>query len=343
MSDVLTNRIERMTRFVKRMNEVERDLSSPYVRPKDAATLILVDRAGRVPMVLLGKRHHGHKFMPGKFVFPGGRVDPADRHMPAARPLDPSTEAHLMKRLQRPSAEKARAFALAAIRETFEETGLLLGVRGHATAKVPRGPWTAFAEANILPDLGALHFIGRAITPPGRPRRFDARFFTMDASAIAHRIDGVIGPEAELVELVWMPLADAKALDMPAVTGVMLEELDARIADGFAHDLPVPFYSMPRALTLARRRLGCARINAIEARHGEGHHHQSEAGFQRRHRFLLRDAQELAHHDRQAGEEEIRSGRQEARRIPRVQDQVRARGSERAAHACPILRNLAVN
>ena len=246
MSDVLADRIERMERFVKRMNEVERDLSSPYVRPKDAATLILVDRAGRVPKVLLGKRHHGHKFMPGKFVFPGGRVDPADRRMPVARPLDPATEAHLMKRLQRPSAAKARAFALAAIRETFEETGLLLGVRERAMAKVPRGPWTAFAEADILPDLGALHFIGRAITPPGRPRRFDARFFTMDASAIAHRIEGVTGPDAELVELVWMPLADAKALDMPAVTGVMMEELDARIADGFGHDLPVPFYSMPR-------------------------------------------------------------------------------------------------
>ncbi|MBV8288487.1 MAG: NUDIX hydrolase [Hyphomicrobiales bacterium] len=246
MSDVLAERIARMERFVKRMNEVERDLTSPYVRPKDAATLILVDRGGRVPKVLLGKRHHGHKFMPGKFVFPGGRVDPADRHMPVARPLDPSTEAHLMKRLQRPSAAKTRAFALAAIRETFEETGLLLGVHGQATAKVPHGPWTAFAAANVLPDLGALHFIGRAITPPGRPRRFDARFFTMDASAIAQRVDGVIGPDAELVELVWMPLADAKALDMPAVTGVMLEELDARIADGFAHELPVPFYSMPR-------------------------------------------------------------------------------------------------
>jgi 8-oxo-dGTP pyrophosphatase MutT (NUDIX family) len=130
MSDVLADRIERMERFVKRMNEVERDLTSPYVRPKDAATLILVDRDGRVPKVLLGKRHHGHKFMPGKFVFPGGRVDPADRHMPVARPLDPSTEAHLMKRLQRPSAARARAFALAAIRETFEETGLRVDLTG---------------------------------------------------------------------------------------------------------------------------------------------------------------------------------------------------------------------
>ena len=245
MSEVVAERLERMARFVKRMNEVERDLSSPYVRPKDAATLILVDRAGSVPKVLLGKRHHGHKFMPGKFVFPGGRVDPADQRMPVAQELDPHTQAHLMKRLQRPSVAKARALALAAIRETFEETGLALGVRGEPESKVPRGPWSDFAAAKILPDLGALHFIGRAITPPGRPRRFDARFFTMDASAIAHRIEGVTGPEAELVELVWMPLAQAKELDMPAVTGVMLEELDARIADGFAHELPVPFYSMP--------------------------------------------------------------------------------------------------
>jgi 8-oxo-dGTP pyrophosphatase MutT (NUDIX family) len=246
MSNVYADRLERMNRFVKRMNEVERDLTAPYVRPKDAATLILVDRSGGVPKVLLGKRHQRHKFMPGKFVFPGGRVAPADRRMPVARPLDPHAQAHLMKRLQRASAAKAQAFALAAIRETFEETGLLLGVRAEQTVMVPRGPWNAFAEAKVLPDLSALHFIGRAITPPGRSRRFDARFFTMDASAIAHRIEGVTGPDAELVELVWMPLAEAKQLDMPAVTGVMLEELDVRIADGFGHDLPVPIYSMPR-------------------------------------------------------------------------------------------------
>src|SRR5262245_22699235 len=159
MRDVQADRLERMNRFVKRMNEVERDLTSPYVRPKDAATLILVDRSGPVPKVLLGKRHLRHKFMPGRYVFPGGRVDPADRLMPVARPLDPHAEAHLMKRLQRPSVAKAQAFALAAIRETFEETGLLLGVRSDDVGKVssgpriPSGPWSGFADANILPDL----------------------------------------------------------------------------------------------------------------------------------------------------------------------------------------------
>ena len=238
--------IDRMNRFVERMNEMERDLTAPYVVPKDAATLILVDRTGRVPKVLLGKRHARHKFMPGKFVFPGGRVDPADGRMPVARSLNPEAQANLMKHVSRPSPRRAQALALAAVRETFEETGLILGTPVPDIPTVPKGPWTAFAQAKILPDLADLHFIGRAITPPGRVRRFDARFFTLDASAIAQRIEGMTGPDAELVELVWLPLTQVKELDMSAVTGVMLEELDARIADGFGHDLPVPFYRMPR-------------------------------------------------------------------------------------------------
>jgi 8-oxo-dGTP pyrophosphatase MutT (NUDIX family) len=244
--DKHTDHLDRMNRFVAKMNAVDRDLTSPYVRPKDAATLILVDRSGKAPKVLLGKRHASHKFMPGRYVFPGGRVDPGDGLMPVARPLDPQAEAALMKRMQRPSATRARAFALAAIRETFEETGLLLGVPAETPPAVPEGPWTAYAAAKFLPDLSVLRFIGRAITPPGRNRRFDARFFTADANAIAHRVEGITGPDAELVELVWMPLGEAQQLDMPAVTGVMLEELSARIADGFGHDLPVPFYQHPR-------------------------------------------------------------------------------------------------
>jgi len=246
MSDRRAEQIERMKQTIQRMNEVERDLTHPYVRPKDAATLILVDRSGSNPKVLLGKRHAKHKFMPGRYVFPGGRVDPVDRLMPVAKPLHEQMEQQLMKKLQRPSLAKARAFALAAVRETFEETGLMLGIRQNSAGKVPQGAWTAFAEAGLLPDLSTLRFIGRAITPPGRNRRFDARFFTADVTAVAHRIEGVTGPDAELVDLVWMTLDEAKQLDMPAVTGVMLEELDVRIAEGFGHDLPVPLYQHPR-------------------------------------------------------------------------------------------------
>jgi 8-oxo-dGTP pyrophosphatase MutT (NUDIX family) len=244
MNDTTDDRISRMNEFMRRMNALEAGSAHKPIRPKDAATLILIDRAGAVPKVLLGKRHARHKFMPGKFVFPGGGVDPSDKRMPVARPLDPHAENRLMTRFHKASPVRARALALAAIRETCEETGLLLGTRAEATNAISDGPWSLFAQNKILPDLGAIHFVGRAITPPGRPRRFDARFFTMDASAIAHRISGITGPDAELTELVWMPLTEAKQFDMPAVTAVMLEELDARIAAGLGHDLPVPFYRM---------------------------------------------------------------------------------------------------
>jgi 8-oxo-dGTP pyrophosphatase MutT (NUDIX family) len=218
-------------------------LTLPNLRPRDAAALILIDRSGPLPKVLFGRRHQGHKFMPGKFVFPGGRLEPTDRRMQTARPLDPRIERQLMRAVARPSGRHARALTLAAIRETCEETGLLLGQSAREVA-APEGAWAAFADARVLPDLGAIHFVARAITPPRRTRRFDTRFFAADADAIAHRIEGVIGPDTELVELVWVPLADARALDLAAITAVVLQELAARIAAGLAHDLPVPFYRM---------------------------------------------------------------------------------------------------
>ena len=144
---------------------------------------------------------------------------------------------------QRPSAAKAQGLALAAIRETFEETGLLLGTRRDSAPAAPAGPWTAFAEANIHPDLSTVHFIARAITPPRRKRRYDTRFFTADATAIAHKIEGKVGPDAELVELVWLPLDGIKGkIELLAITEIVLQDLHKQIEAGFSHDLPVPFY-----------------------------------------------------------------------------------------------------
>ena len=216
----------------------------PNVTPRDAATLILLDRSGKVPKVLMGKRHHGHVFLPSKFVFPGGGIDPLDRKMSVAVPLNPVAEAKLMAKVKRPTRTYAQALALAAIRETFEETGILLGKKADAAPNAPGGPWTEFAKHLVSPDLSSVHFICRAITPPRRARRYDTRFFTADVSAIAHKIDGVIGPETELTELIWQPLADIKRLDLLAITEIALEDLHARIEAGFGHDLPVPFYRM---------------------------------------------------------------------------------------------------
>jgi 8-oxo-dGTP pyrophosphatase MutT (NUDIX family) len=226
----------------------------PGVAIKDAAAMLVIDRTGPAAKVLLGRRHHGHKFMPGKYVFPGGRVEPADRRMSAATPLDARVMARLMVEVRNPSPRKSRGFALAAIRETFEETGLVLGTsRGTATGGARRPPspeWAKFAASGVAPDLAALHFIARAITPPGRPRRFDTRFFAVDAEAIAARIEGVVGPDTELVELVWLPIEDTLKLDMPGITMAVLEELKIRTAGGFTHDLPVPFYRIRRGKRL---------------------------------------------------------------------------------------------
>jgi 8-oxo-dGTP pyrophosphatase MutT (NUDIX family) len=225
-----------------RMTKSERDQTSPDSVPRDAATLMLIDRSGPDPKVLLGRRHASHKFMPGKFVFPGGRIETADAQMSAASELHPVTARKIETRPRDADVPAPRAFPLAAIRETFEETGLMLGVKGASSA--PNVEWAAFSQANVLPDLTHVHFIARAITPPRRPKRFDTRFFTADAQAVVHRVEGVVGPDSELVELVWIPIKEAKTLDMPTITGIVLEELEARVKAGMGHELPVPFYFM---------------------------------------------------------------------------------------------------
>ncbi len=215
----------------------------PNLTPKDASTLILLDRSGPSPKVLMGKRHQRHTFLPGAFVFPGGSADPDDRRMPVAAPLDPRAEKKLMQHVRRPSVQMARGLALAAIRETFEETGLLLGQKRDSSPAAPKGPWQAFAETGIQPDLSSMHFIARAITPPRRKRRYDTRFFTADVSAIAHKIDGKVGADFELTELVWLPLAGIKEkIELLAISEIVLLDLQRQIEAGFSHDLPVPFY-----------------------------------------------------------------------------------------------------
>jgi 8-oxo-dGTP pyrophosphatase MutT (NUDIX family) len=238
-SGTVADRAERLTRTI-------RDQSSPNLRPRDSATLILIDRSGAVPKVLLGRRHERHRFLPGKFVFPGGRVEIKDRLMPTAAPLHARDSERLMRRVKRPSIAKAAAFALAAIRETYEETGLMLGAPSPTAFPAPAEAWEPFAKAGIIPDLSVVHFIGRAITPPGRPRRFDSRFFAADFTAVVRHDEGFVGADSELVEVVWMPIADARQLDIPGITAIVLEELQDRIATGMSHDHPVPLYRMLR-------------------------------------------------------------------------------------------------
>lgn len=172
-------------------------------RPRDAATLILV-RGGCE--LMMGQRSKGHVFMPDKWVFPGGRVDPGDARAKAARELSSETEALLkLGGAKRPP----RAYALAAARETQEEAGLILGgAQG--------------------PDLSKLSFIARAITPPYRPRRFDARFFMADAEAVGAHDEPT--PGEELLHTKWFSLDEAEKLDLPSITRFVLKEVRTRLS-----------------------------------------------------------------------------------------------------------------
>jgi 8-oxo-dGTP pyrophosphatase MutT (NUDIX family) len=215
----------------------------PYRRPKDAATLILVDRTAAIPKVLVGRRHDKVVFQPGKYVFPGGRVDKTDNRVPVAAPIAKALERNLLKGSPKIVASRARALAIAAIREACEETGLCLGRKSNGAAPTLEDAWKPFTEAGLLPDPSGLFLIARAITPPGRVRRFDTRFFTADASSIAHRVEGVIHPDAELVELVWVEIGSKPLADLHPMTRNVLNELGRRLAAGpLSHDAPVPFF-----------------------------------------------------------------------------------------------------
>src|SRR5260370_26855690 len=101
----------------------------PYRRPVDAATLILVDRAATTPKVLVGKRHDKVVFMPGKFVFPGGRVDKTDNRIPVAAPIPKALEANLLKGSPKITPSRRRSLAMAPIRAASADTALYLGPR----------------------------------------------------------------------------------------------------------------------------------------------------------------------------------------------------------------------
>jgi 8-oxo-dGTP pyrophosphatase MutT (NUDIX family) len=216
--------------------------SDPKIlRPRDAATLIVVDRSGAEPRVLMGRRRDDLVFMAGKYVFPGGRVDPSDKTVPVASTLRSDETAKLLVAMRgQPSPARAQALAVAAVREAFEEAGLVIGAKMQQQEELP-AEWRPFFELGFAPALAGLTFFARAITPPGRPRRFDSRFFCVDASEISERRPIVDG---ELSALEWVTMEMAKALDLPRITRVVLEDLEEQInSDRLGRGAAaVPFY-----------------------------------------------------------------------------------------------------
>ena len=193
---------------------------SDDIRP--AATVILVRSAavhggGDGPQVLMGQRGAGAVFMPSKFVFPGGGVDPADHDDPRHGYLSDACDRRLAAMVPE-AAPPPAVLVAAALRELVEETGL------------------GFRSAAETP--GSLRFVFRAITPPGRSRRFDARFFLADASALVGDADDFSTASGELAHLAWLSLPKARALDLPFITEVVLAEISALAAGGYQPGVP---------------------------------------------------------------------------------------------------------
>jgi 8-oxo-dGTP pyrophosphatase MutT (NUDIX family) len=204
---------------------------------RNAATVILLRDRFTAPRILMGQRGAKAVFMPNKFVFPGGAVDAGDAHISLVAPLPDTCASRLAEDADQ---TLAHAIAVAAVREVWEETGLILGQKGDWDGDVP-DDWATFAATGHLPRASNMQFVFRALTPPGRPRRFDARFFLVDADHIASDPDDFSAASDELSHLQWVPLSEARSFDMPFITEVVMAEVQARATD-LAPPASVPFF-----------------------------------------------------------------------------------------------------
>lgn len=200
---------------------------------RDAATVIVLRRDKGGSSVLMGMRGAKAAFMPSKYVFPGGAVDAADESAVLASKIDDVTHQRLMAEPRDGQTPEPHAIVAAALRELAEETGLLMGTAG------AKSDWPGYAETGLCPDPSGLQYAFRAITPPGRPRRFDARFFIADARAITGDPDDFTRACDELSHLHWVPIAEARALNLPFITEVVLAEV-AELTNSVAYDAPLP-------------------------------------------------------------------------------------------------------
>lgn len=208
------------------------------VRPKDAATLIVYRTNGRGKVeVLMGERHHKHRFQPQRYVFPGGVVEPADSRVRGATPARADVLA-MLSRTATPA--RARALVAAAVRETFEEAGLVIGTPDPEPGRSVPGNWRDFFATGLAPAFDRIDYVARAVTPPIRPMRFNARFFMVDA---AHT-QGELAGNGELLNLTFVSLDDTRDLDMPRITAKILTHVGelALNPPPMSVDRTVPFY-----------------------------------------------------------------------------------------------------
>lgn len=180
--------------------------------------------------ILMGRRARRHRFLPDMYVFPGGRVDRSDHRVRALSPLRPEVARQLERSC---SPGRARALAVAAVRETWEETGLALGELSNGT---------------LSPALDRLEHVMRAITPPASPIRFHARFFLAEGTGL----NGELRGNGELLDLDWRPIDACLALPLADITEYVLGEMQSRARASQTPDR-VPLFTYRRGRAHVQR------------------------------------------------------------------------------------------
>ena len=221
---------------------IDKKVGQRAVRPRLAATLILLAGPQDDPHILMGQRSAGHTFMPGVYVFPGGRVDRYDSYAPYSGTMEPRTERILSAAM---SPRRARACVLAGIRETYEETSLRIATRATQKLEALRNAaWQDFVGDGYLPDLSGIHVLGRATTPPYRHKRFDTWFFVKRLGEHIPHVE--VTDSAELENVGWHDLDHIEGLKTHAMTDYMLMALKDYLAD--PSDPTVPYHRMIRGV-----------------------------------------------------------------------------------------------
>lgn len=203
---------------------------SPAQRPRAAASLVIIDQhSDGTARVLMGRRPPAQVFLPNKYVFPGGRVERAD-HTPVTA-TDAGTSPSPLQGVM--------PYAATAIRETFEETGLIIGQRRAEVMPAQRrrsSAWGPFYANGFVPCPGSLTLFARAITPPGRPRRYDTRFFCTlrcHVGATVKQTDG------ELRDLAWLTIDEARQHDLATITHHILDDVERLLARNKIRQIPL--------------------------------------------------------------------------------------------------------
>jgi len=225
--------------MVKELNRPSTEGRARVVRPRDAASLILLRGEGKTLEVLAGRRRLHVKFMPGVYVFPGGAIDPPDR---IAWGVEAGREAFGSK-----LAHSARA----ALREAWEEAGILIGRPADWGSAAPgRAPIErAYLECGLVAAMDLLTYVGRAITPSHSFRRFNTRFFLCDG----RNVFGEPTASEELEDVGWHPIGHEAFESFRDVTRFMLARAIA-LRDGTASSGAPLFYWAKSA-----RRIGVCR------------------------------------------------------------------------------------